>query len=95
MITVNKLLTVTNYLECIQYIGKEGIRNAMTRTRFKELPQNLNFFSNTKADKIDKDYKVRLLITHFNEKFSQYVSNDATQNVNEHMVKFKGRLCQE
>ena len=89
VLTVDKLPTIASCWECRQYIGKEGIGNAMTRTTFKDMPENLHFSNNTEADKSDKSWKVRPLISHFNESFSWCVSNDAIQNVGEHMVKFK------
>ena len=63
----------------------------MTRTSFKDTLQNLHFSKNTEADKEDKGYKGRPLITHFNGSFPSCVSNDIIQSVDEHMVKFKGR----
>ena len=90
LITVNKPPIIVSYWECRKYIGKEGIRDAMTRTRFRNTLQNLYFPNNTEADRKDKGYKVRPLITHFNQSFSKCVSNDVIQSVDEHMVKFKG-----
>ena len=95
VMTVNKLLTIASYLECMQYIEtvKEGIRNAMTQRRCKGVLQDVNFTNNKKADKADKGYNVRPLITSFNESFSRYVSNNTTQSVSDYMTKFKRRLC--
>ena len=42
--------------------------------------------------KIDKGYKFRSLINHFNHRFSNSGSNDDSQSIENHMVKFKGRL---
>ena len=53
--------------------------------------QNLHFSDNTKDDKSDKGYKVRSLINHFSQSFSECVSDDCTQSIDEHMVKFTGR----
>ena len=91
VMTANKLLTIASYLECMQYIGfgKEGIRNAITKRRCKGALENVNFTNNKKADKTDKGYNVRPLITYFNESFSRYVSNNITQRVNDYMTKFK------
>ena len=74
-----------------QYVGNKGIRNVMSRSRFEEILQNLHFSDNTKDDKSDKGYKVRSLINHFNQSFSECVSDDCTQSIDEHMVKFTGR----
>ena len=49
------------------------------------------FSDNTKDDKSDKGYKVRSLINHFNQSFSECVSDDRTQSIDEYMVKFTGR----
>ena len=63
----------------------------MSRSRFEGILQNLPFSDNTNDDKSDKGYKVRSLIKHFNQSFSEYVSDDCTQSIDEHMVKFTGR----
>ena len=87
---VNKLRTLECYWECGQYVGNEGIRNVMSRSRFEEIWQNLHLSENTKDDKSDKGYKVRSLINHFNQSFSKCVSDDCTQSIDKHMVKFTG-----
>ena len=51
----------------------------------------MHFSDNTKDDKSDKGYKVRSLINHFNQSFSECVSDDRTQSIDEYMVKFTGR----
>ena len=89
--SINQLPTVQSYWECDQYIGNYGIKNVMTRTRFKDILQNLHFADNSEDDKSDKGYKVRSLINHFNDSFERSVSNDQRQSIDEHMVKFKGR----
>lgn len=91
IMSINQLPTIQSYWECGQFIGNEGIRNTMTRQRFKEILRNLHFADNTKNDRTDKGYKIRPVIDHFNESFSNAVSNADMQSVDEHMVKFKGR----
>ena len=91
VMSINKLLTVKSYWECGQYVGNEGIRNVMSRSRFEGVLQNLHFSGNTKDDKSDKVYKVRSLINHFSQSFSECFSDDCTQSIDEHMVKFTGR----
>ena len=89
VMSINKLPTIRSYWECGQYVRNEGIRNVIRRDskRFcKILISN-----NTKDDKSDKDYKVRSLINHFNQSFSERASDDCTQSIDEHMVKFTGR----
>ena len=42
-------------------------------------------------NKTDKVFKMRPALDHLNSKFSEVVLNDSEQNIDEHMVKFKGR----
>ena len=49
------------------------------------------FSDNTKDDKSDKGYKVISLINHFNQSFSECISDDRIQSIDEYMVKFTGR----
>ena len=39
-----------------------------------------------------KEFKIRSVINHFNDSFSNAVFNDELQSFDEHMVKFKGRF---
>ena len=82
---MNKLPTIKSYWECGKSIGNEGIRNVVARSRFEDVLRNLHFLDNAKDD------KVRYLINHFNQSFSNSVSNDESQSIFKHMVKFKGR----
>ena len=63
----------------------------MILNRFCEILQNLDFADNRKDDKTDKAFKLRPVIDHLNSKFSEVLSNDSEQRIDEHMVKFKGR----
>ena len=64
--SINKLPTIKSYWECEQFIGNEGIRNAIARSRFEDILRNIRFSDTTKDDKSDKGYKVRSLMNHFN-----------------------------
>ena len=59
----------------------------MARSRFEDILLYLHFSDNTKDDKNYKSYKVN----HFNQSFTNSVSNDDSQSIDEHMVKLKGR----
>ena len=63
----------------------------MIWNHFGEIVQNLHFADNRKDDKTDKAFKIKPVIDHPNSKFSEVLSNDSEQSINEHMVKFKGR----
>ena len=91
VMSINKLPTIKSYWECGQFVGNEGIRNVMSRTRFEQILHDLHFADNQNEDKTEKTYKVRPIISHFNDSFPLCVSNDSKQSIDEHMVKFKGR----
>ena len=63
----------------------------MIWNHFGEILQNLDFADNRKDDKTDKAFKMKPVIDHPNSKFSEVLSNDSEQSIDEHMVKFKGR----
>ena len=79
IMSINQLPTVQSYWECGQFIGNEGIRNTMTKQRFKDILRNLHSSDNGKSDKNDKGFKIRPVIDHFNNGFSNSVSNDEWQ----------------
>ena len=43
VMSINKLPTIKSYWECGQYVGNEGIRNVMLRSRFEEISQKFAF----------------------------------------------------
>ena len=88
---INKLPTIAEYWRVHNLIGNDGIQNTMIRNCFYEILQNLHFADNRKDDKTDKAFKMRPVIDHLNSKFSEVLSNDSEQSIDEHMVKFKGR----
>ena len=75
----------------LAYIGNEGIRNVLTRTRFLEILQNLHFGDNNTSDTSDKGYKLRIVMNHLNKAFQAAMSDADRQSIDEHVTKFKGR----
>ena len=61
----------------------------MVGLRFEDTLQNLHFSDNTKDDKNDKGYKIRFLVNHFNQSFSNSVLNDDSKSTDEHIVKLE------
>ena len=55
--SINKLPTIKGYWEGGQFIGNDGIRNVMTRSRFKDILRNLHFSDNIKEKKVIKVIK--------------------------------------
>ena len=82
---------IAEYWGVENLIGNDGIQNTMTQNYFCEILQNLHFADNRKDGKTDKAFKIRPLIGCLNSKFSEVLSNDSEQSIDEHMVKFKGR----
>ena len=91
VMAINKLLMIAEYWRLDNLIGNDGIQNTMIRSRFCESLQHLYFADNRKNDKTDKAFKMRQVIDHLNSKFSEVLSNDSNQSIDERMVKFKGR----
>ena len=94
IISINKLSITKIYWKCGHFIGNEDIRNVLGRSRVEDISGNPRFLDNTKDDKVanSKGYKVRSLINHFNDSFSRSFSNDDSQSINQHVVKFNGWL---
>ena len=65
--------------------------NTMIQNSFCDILQNLHFADKRKDDKVGKTFKMRPVIDHLNLKFSEVLSNDSEQSIDEHMVKFKDR----
>ena len=91
VMAINKLPRIAEYWRVDNLIGNDDIQNTMIRNRFCEILQNLHFADNRKDNKTDKAFKMRPVIDHLNSKFSEVLSNDSEQSIDEHMVKFKGR----
>ena len=60
----------------------------MIQNRFCEIFQSLHFADNKKKDKTEKAFKMRPVINHLNLKFSEVLSKDSEQSIDEHKVKF-------
>ena len=87
VMAINKLPTIGEYWRVDNLIGNDGIQNTTIRNRFCEILQNLLFADNRKENKTDKAFKMKSVIDHLNLKFSEVLSNDSEQRIDEHMVK--------
>ena len=74
-------------------LGVQPIKCAMSRERYQVILSNLHLNDNAKmdSDKKDKLYKVRPILDHLNQRFSQNRSLSEHLCVDESMIKFKGR----
>ena len=88
---INKLPTIAEYWGVDNLVGNDGIQNKMIRNCFCKILQNLHFGDNRKNNKTDKAFKMRPVIEHLNSKFPSVLSNYSEQNIDDHMVKLKGR----
>ena len=79
---INKLPTTKSYWKREKFLDNEGIRNVMARSSFEDILRNHHFSDNAKNEKSDKVS---------NKRFSNSVSNDDSQIINEHVVKVKDR----
>ena len=87
----NKLPRIAEYWRVDDVISNDSIQNTMIWNCFCEILKNLQFADNRKGDKIDKVFKMIPVIDHLNSKFSEVLSNDREQSIDEHMGKFNGR----
>ena len=78
--SINKLPPVEQYWSTDKHIGNQGLRDFITKSRFKEILHNIDFSDNDTADSNDKDNKVRSLIDHFNETFQNALANSPNQS---------------
>ena len=92
IISISKLPNVNCYWSVDSYLSSDCVRNAMTRSRFMNIHQNLHFTDNKTADISDKAYKIRIVINHLNDAFQDAMSDAKRQSIDEHKTKFKGRM---
>lgn len=72
-------------------LGDPFVRDTMSRKRFEEILRFLHFNDNfDKQAEVDKCWKVRMLIDHFNYVYRRYTLDTREQSIDEHMIKFKG-----
>lgn len=91
IMSINTLPNVESYWSTDDAIGNGRIRKVMTRTRFRNILQNLHFSDNEKLATDDRAAKVRSILDHFNRCFQSARGNTSSQSIDEHMCKFKGK----
>ena len=69
IMSIKKLLLIEHYWSTDKYVGNQGLRDVMIKSRFKEIFCNIRFSDNDTADSSDQVNKVRLMVDHFNEAF--------------------------
>ena len=72
---------IAKYRRVDNLTGNDGIQKIMIRNHFYEILQNLHFADNRKDDKTKKAFKMRPVIDHPNSKFSEVLSNDSEQSI--------------
>ena len=90
--SISKLPNVKCYWSVDSYLSNDDVRNAMARSCFMNILQNLRFTDNQTADEFDKAYKMRIVINHLNKAFQDVTSDAERQSIDENMTKFKGRI---
>ena len=83
VMAINKLPTIAEYWRVDNLIGNDGIQNTMIGNHFCEILQILHFANNRKGDETSD--------RHLNSRFSEVLSSDSEQSIDEYMVKFKDR----
>ena len=87
------LPSLTCYWNNSQDLNVPLVSNAMPRTRFSQILSNfhLNDNSSIPSDNKDKLYKLRPLITTFNDNFTKLYNVNEHISLDESMILFKGR----
>ena len=94
---INTLPTIKSYWSIDEGLGNPLIQKAMTRERFLDILQNINFADNHKelppkdSDKYDRASKLRPLFNHLEKHFQKALQPECHQSTDEHMCKFKGK----
>ena len=94
---INSLPCTADYWSSDRYIGNEGIKKVMTKNRFEEITRFLHFNDSSVEpshgdENYDRLYKVRPILTAFNDKMLAVYKPNSNILADEGMVAFKGRL---
>ena len=90
IMAINKLQAIAEYWRVDNLIGNIVIQNTMIWNCFCEILDNRHFADNSYDEKTDRGFKIAPVIDHLHKKFTEVLSNDKEQYIDEHMVKFKG-----
>ena len=88
IMSINKLPSIEHCWSTKKYIGNQGLRDVMTKSRFKEILRKIHFSDNDTADSNDKG---RPLKDRFNEVFQITMANSPNQSIDDHLIKFRER----
>ena len=94
---INKLPTMKSYCSVDEGLGNSLIQKIMTRARFLEILQNIDFADNHKelppkeSEEYDHAWKLRPLFDHLGKYFQDMLQPEAHQSIDEHMHKFKNK----
>lgn len=97
VMSYHKLPRLRDYWSTEPDLGVPFIMNIMTRDRFFEIRNYLHFVDNSKftklklKERIDRGYKIRPLIDHFNKAYQAAYAPSQQQSIDEHMIKFTGQ----
>lgn len=86
----HKLPAMRDYWSSDPDMGIKFVQKLMPRQRFEEILTNLHFTDNENTNLVDRAYKIRSVMTHFNEAFEKRFPPTRNQSVDEHMFTFKG-----
>ena len=94
---INKLPKRRDYWSVDKGLGNTLILKKMTRDRFLEILQNLDFVDNLQklppkeGESFDCVWKLRPFFNHLLKHFQQALLSESHQFIDEHMCKFKGK----
>ena len=81
IMSINKLFSIELFWCADNYIGNQGIRDVITKSRFKEILHNIHFSDNDTHDSNNKGNKAVPLIDNFNEAFQNPLATSSNQSI--------------
>ena len=79
------------YWEQAPYVGVPLVFNSMPRNRFREIKKFIHLNDNSKIDKTDKMYKLRLYFDILKKEFGKFGVFHSELSIDEMMVRYYGK----
>ena len=79
------------YWEQAPYVGVPLVFNSMPRNRFREIKKFIHLNDNSKIDKTDKMYKLRLYFDILKKEFGKFGVFHSELSLDEMMVRYYGK----
>ena len=89
LMSLNNPTSIDYYWPINNFISNQGVKNGMTKPRFKEMLRNIKLSDKNTTGSNTRGNKVRPLIDYFNEAFQNAMPYSSEESIDEHRIKFK------